>query len=427
MNVSGVRPKPGFYESAGALLEESSASSRREGFILNDLPDFVKEAEAELARRKNFDPKQAAEERKAEMDAMTAKLEQGVKNVFNGDNFKQYLEFCSRLPKYSVNNQILIMLQKPDASLCQSFTGWKEMGRFVKKGEKGIRIMAPAPYKMEKEVDKLDASGKPILDKDGEHVKEKVEVTINAFKPVSTFDISQTDGKEVPQFGPVELTGSVEGYETLFEAIKQVTPVPVSFEAIESGAKGYFHTEENRIAINEGMSEVQNIKTLIHEASHQKLHSKEAIKAGEPKSRNQKETEAESIAFVVANHFGIDVGEYTFPYVASWSSGMDVPELKASLDTIRSVASEMITAIEDKMKELVVQKEQTIGEVKIDPPAKVDTTPDKPIKLTMEKTEEAPTEKPSITSELKKKKTEASKTPKKAPSQRKKDDLQKAI
>ena len=181
------------------------------------------------------------------------------------------------------------MLQKPDASLCQSFTGWKEMGRFVKKGEKGIRIMAPAPYKMEKEVDKLDASGKPILDKDGEHVKEKVEVTINAFKPVSTFDISQTDGKEVPQFGPVELTGSVDGYETLFEAIKQVTPVPVSFEAIESGAKGYFHTEENRIAINEGMSEVQNIKTLIHEASHQKLHSKEAIKAGEPKSRNQKE------------------------------------------------------------------------------------------------------------------------------------------
>ena len=239
--------------------------------------------------KSTFDPKAAAEARKVELEKITADLEKGVKGIFESDNFKDYLNFCAKLPRYSVNNQILIMMQKPDATMCQSFGGWKDMKRFVKKGEKGIRILAPAPYKMQREQDKMDEAGNPVFDKDGEPVKETVEVTINAFKPVSTFDISQTDGKEVPQFGPVELTGSVDGYETLFEAIKQVTPVPVSFEAIESGAKGYFHTEENRIAINEGMSEVQNIKTLIHEASHQKLHSKEAIKTGEAKSRNQKE------------------------------------------------------------------------------------------------------------------------------------------
>lgn len=213
-------------------------------------------------------------------------------------------------------------------------------------------------FLLAKEREKLGEDGKPILDHDGEPVKETVQVTINAFKPVSTFDLSQTDGEPVPEFGPTELTGSVDGYATLFEAIKAIVPVPVTFEQIDSGAKGYFHTEDNRIAINEGMSEVQNIKTLIHEASHQKLHSKEAMKDGEPKSRNQKETEAEGIAYVVSSHFNIDCGDYTFPYLASWSSGLEVPELKASLDTIRSAASEMITAIEEKIQELTASKEQ---------------------------------------------------------------------
>lgn len=304
------------------------------------------------------------------------------------------------------------------------------MGRFVKKGEKGIRIMAPAPYKMDKEREKLGEDGKPILDHDGEPVKETVQVTINAFKPVSTFDLSQTDGEPVPEFGPTELTGSVDGYATLFEAIKAIVPVPVTFEQIDSGAKGYFHTEDNRIAINEGMSEVQNIKTLIHEASHQKLHSKEAMKDGEPKSRNQKETEAEGIAYVVSSHFNIDCGDYTFPYLASWSSGLEVPELKASLDTIRSAASEMITAIEEKIQELTASKEQVsektegfseVGEgvavpfpdaqpsgvIKIDPPAKVDETPEKPIKLSVEGAEK----KSSVKKNLTEKKEKSAKTP----------------
>lgn len=308
---------------------------------------------------KDFDPKAAAEARKKEMDEITAKLESGVKEIFQGDNYKKYLDFCAKLPRYSVNNQILIMLQKPDATMCQSFTGWKEMGRFVKKGEKGIRVLAPSPYKVEREQDKLDASGKPVLNSDGEPVKETVEMKVNAFKPVSTFDISQTEGEPVPQFGVDELTGSVEGYATLMEAIKQASPVPITFEQIDSGAKGYFHVEQNRIAIQEGMSEAQTVKTALHEASHAALHSKEALENNsDKKSRNQKECEAESVAYVVSQHYGIETSEYSFPYVAGWSTDKEVPELKASLDTIRRAASDLIVKIDEKIAELTQGKEK---------------------------------------------------------------------
>lgn len=309
--------------------------------------------------KSKFDPKAAAEARKQEMDQMAEKLEAGVKDVFQGENYKAYLDFCAKMPRYSINNQILIMMQKPDATMCQSFTGWKEMGRFVKKGEKGIRVMAPAPYKIEREQDKLDGNGKPMLDADGEPVKEKVEVKVNAFKPVSTFDISQTDGEPVPRLGVDELVGTVEGYETLMEAIKQASPVPISFENIESGAKGYFHVEENRIAIQEGMSEAQTVKTALHEASHATLHNKEAQNAdSDKKSRNQKECEAESVAYVVCQHYGVDTAEYSFPYVAGWSSDKEVPELKASLDTIRRAASDLIVKIDDKIAELTQSKDK---------------------------------------------------------------------
>ena len=309
--------------------------------------------------KSTFDPKVAAEARKQEMEQMAQKLEAGVKDVFQGENYKAYLDFCAKMPRYSINNQILIMMQKPDATMCQSFTGWKEMGRFVKKGEKGIRVMAPAPYKMEREQDKLGADGKPVLDKDGEPVKEVVEVKVNAFKPVSTFDISQTEGEPVPRLGVDELTGSVEGYATLMEAIKQASPVPISFENIESGAKGYFQVEENRIAIQEGMSEAQTVKTALHEASHATLHNKEAQNQdSEKKSRNQKECEAESVAYVVCQHYGIDTAEYSFPYVAGWSSDKEVPELKASLDTIRRAASDLIVKIDEKIAELTQGQEK---------------------------------------------------------------------
>ncbi len=389
-----------------------------------------------------FDPKAAVEARKAEMEEMTTKLEQGVKDVFDEANYQEYLKFCARLPRYSVNNQILIMMQKPDATMCQSFTNWKEANRHVRKGEKGIRILAPAPYKMQKEQEKLDASGKAILDKDGEPMRETVEVTINAFKPVSTFDISQTEGEPVPTPGVDELTGSVEGYETLLAAIKDVVPVPISFEQIDSGAKGFYHLEENRIVVQEGMSEAQTVKTLLHEASHQALHSKEAMdSAGEKKSKNQKETEAESVAYVVCQHYGIDTSDYSFPYVATWSADKEVPELKASLDTIRRTASELIVKIDEKVQTLTTVKEMNqfmeahgdelpfddpeadrpVGYIKIEPPVDFGKDePERPIKLSVEKADKelekkAEKKKTSVKEKLKAEisKSDKTKSPKK--------------
>ena len=406
--------------------------------------------------KSTFDPKAAAEARKAEMEEMTTKLEQGVKDIFTTAGYKDYLNFCAKLPRYSVNNQILIMLQRPDATMCQSFTGWKEMGRFVKKGEKGIRILAPSPYKMQKEQEKTDPSGKPIVDKDGEPVKETVEITVNAFKPVSTFDVSQTEGEPIPTLGTSELAGTVEGYNELFEAIKEVVPVPITFEDIPSGAKGYFHLEENRIAIQEGMSEAQTVKTAIHEAAHQTLHSKGAMDAsGEKKSKNQKETEAESVAYVVCQHYGIDTSDYSFAYVATWSADKEVPELKASLDTIRKTASDIIVKIDEKLQARDSVKEveefiaahgeelpfdnpeadQPAGFIKIEPPVDFSTYgTERPIKLSVEqpeaeKPEQAPekkiAKKTSVKEKLKAEKAKSQKT--KSPKKDPKKDLQEAI
>ena len=399
-----------------------------------------------------FDPKAAAEARKAEMEEITSKLEKGVKDIFDGANYQQYLNFCAKLPRYSVNNQILIMMQKPDATMCQSFTNWKEVNRHVRKGEKGIRILAPAPYKMQKEQEKVDASGKTVLDKDGEPVKETVEVTINAFKPVSTFDVSQTEGEPIPSPGVDELTGSVEGYETLLAAIKEVVPVPISFEQIDSGAKGFYHLEENRIVVQEGMSEAQTVKTLLHEASHQALHSKEAMdSAGEKKSKNQKETEAESVAYVVCQHYGIDTSDYSFPYVATWSADKEVPELKASLDTIRRTASELIVKIDEKVQTLTTVKEmdqfmeahgeelpfdnpeagQPIGFIKIEPPVDFGKDePERPIKLSVEKADKEPDKKAekkktSVKEKLKAEKAKSAKT--KSPKKTAEKDMREAI
>ncbi len=405
--------------------------------------------------KSKFDPKAAAEARKAEMEEITSKLEKGVKDIFSSDNYKEYLNFCAKLPRYSVNNQILIMLQKPDATMCQSFTGWKDMNRFVRKGEKGIRILAPAPYKMQKEQDKTDASGKAILDKDGEPVKETVEITVNAFKPVSTFDISQTEGEPIPSVEVSELTGSVEGYEALLAAIKEVVPVPISFEQIDSGAKGYFHLEENRIVVQEEMSEAQTVKTLLHEASHQALHSREAMEqSGEKKSKNQKECEAESVAYVVCQHYGIDTSDYSFAYVATWSADKEVPELKASLDTIRRTAADLIVKIDEKVQSRSVTQDidkfiaehgdelpfdlpetgQPAGFIKIEPPVDFsELQADRKIEVTMEqdtddkadgKAADKSEKKESVKDKLAKGKEKSEKT--KSPKIRNKD-LQEAI
>lgn len=300
--------------------------------------------------KSDFDPKAYNEARKAEMKEITEKLEQGVKDIFEEQNFKDYLDFCAKLPHYSINNQILIMLQKPDATMVQSFTAWKNAGRYVKKGEKGIRILAPAPFKIEKETEKRDDNGNLILNGNGTPEKENVEVKINSFKTVCTYDITQTDGDPVPTIGVDELIGQVNGYNALLESIKNVIPIPISFEDIKSGAKGFYQLEENRIVVKTGMSEVQTIKTLLHESSHFLLHSKEAQSGTEKKSKNKKEVEAEAVAYVVSKHFKINTDDYSLAYVASYSADKDVPELKESLETIRKTSMDLIDLIEKNLQ-----------------------------------------------------------------------------
>lgn len=296
---------------------------------------------------------------------ITDQLEAGLENLFNSDQYKQWLTTMSRFHDYSLNNTLLIAMQKPDATLVAGYTTWKnQFGRQVNKGEKGIRILAPTPYKKKVEVDKTDPNtGEILKNPDGSNQKEIQEVLCPAFKVVSVFDVSQTDGRELPSLGVNELTGDVEQYEMFFEALKRTCPVPMEFEQISSGAKGYYHQIEQRIAIQEGMSQIQTVKTAIHEMAHQKLHAidpnlKKSEQNLENISRGGKEVEAESVAYTVCQHYGIDTSDYSFAYIAGWSQGKETPELKASLNTIRKAASEMINDIDGHMKELLQEKEQ---------------------------------------------------------------------
>ena len=324
----------------------------------------VAEKSTEYASGKDY-----YELKKAELKEITDKLEQGVADIFSSDRYKEMLNMIARFPEYSANNSLLILLQKPDAQLCQSYTGWKSMDRYVKKGEKGIKILAPTPYKIQKEAPKLDGSGKQVLDKDGEPVMETTEIKVTGFKVVNTFDVSQTEGKELPTIGVDELTGDVHNYSKMFQALVDTCPVPIAFEQIRGGAKGYYHQVEERIAIQEGMSEVQTVKTAIHEMAHQKLHAQQ--KKDNMQTRNSKEVEAESVAYTVCQHYGIDTSDYSFSYVVGWSKGKETPELKASLETIRRTAAEMIHAIDEKMNELQVEKARDQSEEYQETPVKV--------------------------------------------------------
>lgn len=305
-----------------------------------------------------------AENRNAQqVREITDKLEQGIKELFESEKFKEYLTTMSKFYNYSFNNTLLIAMQKPDATLIAGYTSWqRNFDRHVMKGEKGIKILAPAPYKAQEEREKIDpATKKPVLDADGKPVTETVEVMRPAFKVVSVFDVSQTDGKELPDIAVDELTGSVENYAAFFEALKQESPVPISFEDIPGGAKGYFSHVENRIAIQEGMSEIQTVKTAIHEIAHAKLHAinpDEKVAPEERKDRHTKEVEAESVAYTVCQRYGIETSDYSFGYIAGWSSDKDTKELKGSLETIRSTAAEMIESIDAKLKVLLAEKDQ---------------------------------------------------------------------
>ena len=293
---------------------------------------------------------------------ITDRLEQGIKELFDCDRYKEYLRVMSKFHNYSFNNTLLIAMQKPDASLVAGFQSWKNnFKRNVVKGEKGIKILAPSPFKIKQEMEKIDpATQQPVIGADGKPVKEEKEITIPAFKVVSVFDVSQTEGKELPDIAVDMLTGDVECFKDVFAALEKTSPVPIGFEKIEGNSHGYYHLEEKRIAIDEGMSDLQTLKTAIHEIAHAKLHdidpnAPKEEQAGRP-DRRTREVQAESVAYAVCQHYGLDTSDYSFGYVTGWSSGRELDELKSSLETIRSTAAEIINSIDEHLQE--IQKER---------------------------------------------------------------------
>ena len=301
---------------------------------------------------------------------ITDRLEQGITELFESERYREYLRVMSKFHNYSFNNTLLIAMQKPDASLVAGFSAWKNnFGRNVMKGQKGIKIIAPSPYKVKQEMKKIDPhTQQPIIGKDGKPVTEEKEITIPAYKVVSVFDVSQTEGKELPDIAVDELTGDVERYRDFFAALEKTSPVPIGFEQIPGSSHGYYHLEDKRIAIQEGMSELQTLKTAIHEIAHAKLHD---IDLNAPENEQQprvdrrtREVEAESVAYTVCQHYGLDTSDYSFGYVAGWSSGRELSELKSSLETIRSAAAEIINSIDETLAELskAQDMEQTAGQ-----------------------------------------------------------------
>ncbi len=292
---------------------------------------------------------------KQKVKEITDRLEEGLKELFEGEKYKSYLNTMSKFHNYSANNIQLIEMQCPDATYVAGYKAWqRNFERHVNKGERGIRILAPAPYKIKEEQEKIDpVTNEPVLDRDGMPVMEEVEIKIPAFRVVTVFDYSQTDGKELPGLGVNELHGDVERYRDFMEALERVSPVPIRYEGMEGDRKGYFIDLNHPIAIKEGMGEVQTAKTGVHEVAHAKLHGKEVEQeTGIAKDRETKEVEAESIAYTVCQHFGIDTSDYSFGYIVGWSSGKEMPELKSSLDTIRRTSSELIKGIEAQLLEI---------------------------------------------------------------------------
>ena len=294
------------------------------------------------------------------MKEITDRLETGIQELFESERYIAYLTSMAKFHSYSFNNTLLIAMQ--GGQLVAGYNKWRDdFHRNVKRGEKGIKILAPAPYKVKKEMPKLDEQGQPVMDKDGKPLTEVQETQVPAFKIVSVFDVSQTEGEPLPSIGVDELAGNVEQYEDFFKALEQTSPVPMAFEDIPGGSHGYYHLTEKRIAIQENMSELQTLKTAIHEIAHAKLHAIDpdapvTKQADRPDSRTR-EVQAESVAYAVCQHYGLDTSDYSFGYVAGWSSGKDLKELRASLETIRATAHELITTIDGHLAELQQQRQ----------------------------------------------------------------------
>ena len=304
---------------------------------------------------------------KERIKEITAGIEKGIMELFESDRYRNYLTTMSRFHKYSLNNVMLIHAQRPNATLVAGFSKWKNsFGRHVKKGEKGIQILAPTPYKIKVDKEKLDPDTKlPMLDDEGKPITEEKEVTIPMFKVVSVFDVSQTDGKPLPQIS-FSLTGDVAQYEVFMEALRRTSQVPITIEPMEPGMDGYFHLEKQAIFLREGMSQVQTVCAAIHEMAHSRLHNYEKMTEladdGETilvpgeKDRNTEEVEAESISYAVCQYFGIETADNSFGYIASWSQGKALKELRASLETINKTSSELISGIEQHYREICKEK-----------------------------------------------------------------------
>ena len=293
-----------------------------------------------------------SEPKKTPMDEIMEKLEQGVKDLFQSDQYKEYLKTMSRFSSYSFNNTILIASQKPDATLVAGYKAWEvKFQRHVRHGEKGIKIIAPMPHKTEQMVEKKDPkTGTVVLDSDGKPVMEPLVVP--QYRVVTVFDVSQTDGKELPTPAVEMLKGSVPRFQDLMDAIRHICPVPMTIEAMDVDANGFYHQVEKRVVIREGMSEAQTLKTAIHETAHAILHDKDRMKAENiQKDSHTREVEAESVAYTVCQHFGLDTSDYSFGYIASWSESQKMNELRTSMDTIRHAASTMITGMEQTLLE----------------------------------------------------------------------------
>ena len=304
---------------------------------------------------------------KDRMREIVDSIENGIKELFESDKYRQYLSTMSRFHRYSVNNTMLIYMQRPDATHVAGFNKWRDQfGRNVLKGEKGIRIIAPTPYKKKVEEIKTDPeTNAPVLDADGKAIIEEKEIRIPMFKVVSVFDVSQTAGKPLPQLA-ADLSGNVQQYEVFMEALRRASPVPIEIKPVARDTDGFFSAKAQSITIRAGMSEVQTVCAAVHEIAHAKLHDYEhmteladdgeTILVPGEKSRNTEEVEAESISYAVCQYYGIETGENSFGYIATWSQGKELKELRASLETINKTASELITDIDRHFAEICKER-----------------------------------------------------------------------
>ena len=295
-----------------------------------------------------------------DMDSIMQSLESGVEELFTSNRYQEFLKTMAKFHNYSFNNTMLIAMQRPDATLVTSYKNWQSMGRQVMKGEKGITIIAPAPYKKMKEKEVLDENQRPIMGTDGKPKTEQVEVTVPHFKAVTVFDIAQTSGEPIQTLAPELLTAAVQDFDSFMQAIQKISPVPIRFDEINGNANGYYHNADKEIVIKKGLSESQTLKTAIHETVHAKLHDKEIMESlGVEKDRLTKEVEAESVAYCVCSSFGLDTSDYSFPYIAGWSSSREMKEMKASMDVIRKTAGEMIDQLTEELEIILEEKQKT--------------------------------------------------------------------